>query len=709
MPIQLRRDIMVLNARRIISPRLVIVSIVLAASATFVVTMPGYAGELSPGTGMRPSEATQGTLFFRSGQDAYIPVPTLNTDVQMKLTGPILRATVRQQFTNPSATWAEGIYVFPVPEDAAVDHLRMKVGERIIEGMIQERAEAKKTYEAAKAQGKRASLVEQERPNIFTTSVANIGPNETITVEIEYQQWLHYDQEHFRLRFPMVVGPRYIPGTPLLEEKKKDTEEGKGHGWAPDTDAVPDASRVTPPVQHPNKGVINPVTLTIDFAPGFPLARLESPYHKIKVTPYQDGRYTLTLEDGLVPANRDFELIWKPANAKGPEAALFREQKDGETFALFMLMPPISSAHQERPLPRETVFVIDTSGSMFGASIEQAKAALHLAVSRLRTGDSFNIIQFNSMMHALFSGAVPVTKENVDKALRYVSGLKATGGTEMLPALERALDGAESPGRLRQIIFLTDGAVGNEDQLFSVIRQRLGDSRLFTIGIGSAPNSHFMRKAAGFGRGSFTYIGSTNEVQEKMGALFRKLEHPALTDISIEMADSAGVEILPERIPDLYLGEPLVVIIRASGLPEHIRFHGRIGDTLWKSTLPTARGENREGLSVYWARQKISSLMDRQVNVSENPATRQTIVDIAVRYHLVSRYTSLIAVDVTPARPADQNLQTHVMKTNLPEGWDHTAVFGLPQTATPAQFQILMGLLALLLGAILYRGGWQRA
>jgi Ca-activated chloride channel family protein len=454
--------------------------------------------------------------------------------------------------------------------------------------------------------------------------------------------------------------------------------------------------------------MINPVTLTINLAPGFPLARLESPYHKIKVSPEEDGQYTITLQEGPVPADRDFELVWQGASGKIPEAALFTEEKDGETFALFMVLPPAPSALEEHRLPRETVYVIDTSGSMHGASIEQAKAALRLALLRLRPQDRFNIIQFNSIMHALFAGPVPVTKENLDKAVRYVNGLQAQGGTEMLPALQRALDGAENRGRLRQIIFLTDGAVGNEDQLFSVIRERLGDSRLFILGIGSAPNSHFMRKAAEFGRGSFTYIGSTTEVQEKMGALFRKLEHPALTDIGMELPDTARVETLPERIPDLYLGEPLIVTIRASRLPEHIRFWGRFGGAAWETTLSPSKGENREGLAVYWARQKIGLLMDKQLNGAEQVAIRQAIVDLALKHHLVSRYTSLIAVETTPARPADHALHTHAMKTNLPEGWHYTAVFGLPQTATNWQLQILLGLLGLFLAVIVYRRHRQR-
>ena len=708
------------KGRRTISLWFVLLLLAAALSCSFVFTTPVRAQGLGSEKGLRASDVGEGSLLLRTEQENFfIPAPVLKTDVELKVTGFIVRGNVRQRFHNPSTEWAEGIYVFPLPEEAAVDHLRIRIGERIIEGIIKERAEAKKTYETAKAGGKRASLVEQERPNIFTTSVANIGPGEEITVEIEYQQTLAYDQGQFRLRFPMVVGPRYISGTPQPIQEK-----AKSYGWGMDTDWVPDASRITPPVEYPGKGPINPVTLKVDLAPGFPLARLESAYHKIKVTPEHNGRYSVALEEGTVPANRDFELMWQPEAGKAPTATVFTEQKDGELFALFMVLPPELSVLEQHRVPRETVFVIDTSGSMHGASIEQAKAAVRLALSRLRPEDSFNIIQFNSVTHALFTHSVAVTRENFEKAVRYVDHLNAQGGTEMLPALQLALNGVDKAGRLRQIIFLTDGAVGNEDQLFATIRQRLGDSRLFTIGIGSAPNSHFMRKAAEFGRGSFTYIGSTTEVQEKMDVLFRKLEHPALTDAKLDLGSASEPDMLPSRIPDLYLGEPLLVALKASALPDQVVLEGRFGQTPWRQALSLRDPENREGMAIYWARQKISSLIDKQQSATEDEAIRQAVIQVAIKHHLVSRYTSLVAVDLTPTRPADKNLQSHGMKTNLPEGWDYTAVFGLPQSGTPAQLQILLGLLALLLAGLIYRlrgfgrgvqqdgapsrGGWQR-
>ena len=641
----------------------------------------------------RTDGVTEGTLFWRSAeQDTLVPAPTLKTDVSIVVTGIVARATVRQEFTNSSRAWAEGIYVFPLPEDAAVDHLRMKVGDRLIEGVIQERATAKAQYEQAKHEGRRASLVEQERPNVFTTSVANIAPGAAISIEIEYQQTVRYDAGRFSLRFPMVVGPRYIPGVPV-------SGPSSGTGWAPDTDQVPDASRITPPVEHPSRGPLNPVSLTVELDPGAPLARLTASYHAIQTTPLADGRYRIELAQGPVPADRDFELVWQPNAEATPLATLFTERKGTETFAVLMVTPPASAALDGLRLPREVIFVIDNSGSMHGTSIDQAKAALKLALDRLRPGDTFNVIRFNHITDAVFPAAQPATAQNLAAASQYVGRLHADGGTEMLPALQQALDGREHPGRLRQVIFLTDGAVGNEAQLFAAIHERLGDSRLFTIGIGSAPNSHFMREAARLGRGTFTYIGSIAEVKDKMVALFAKLEAPALTDVEIEPI--AGAEIVPERIPDVYLGEPITVALRAPALPSRVVLRGRLGVEMWERVVALHPASENAGLSAHWARGKIAALLDRRRTGSPEDEIRHAVLELALTHHLVSLYTSLVAVDVTPVRPGDEALESHALKTNLPHGWDYTAVFGLGQGATAAPVHLVFGLVALLLAAAL--------
>src|SRR6266850_3886485 len=374
--------------------------------------------------GVMPARAdarrfTEETLLWRTAQqETAVPAPVLATEVELRVTGMVVRAVVRQHFTNPSGEWAEGVYVFPLPEDAAVDHLKMRIGDRVIEGVVQERMAAKTAYEAAKKQGQHASLVEQERPNVFTTSVANIPPGAAIEIEIEYQQAARYDAGRFGLRFPMVVGPRYIPGVPIAGTS--------GAGWAPDTGAVPDASRVTPPVAHPSRGPINPVTLRVELDPGIPLAAVESPSHAIHTKPLSGGRWEIELQQMSVPADRDFELAWTPVPGRAPTTAVLTEQKADELFALVMVLPPPAAVERER-LPREVVFVLDHSGSMAGASIEQAKAALKLALGRLQPADSFNVIRFNHRTDGVFPRSEPASRQRLAEAGRYVDAIRADG------------------------------------------------------------------------------------------------------------------------------------------------------------------------------------------------------------------------------------------------------------------------------------------
>lgn len=643
-------------------------------------------------TTMTLKDVTQGSLLFKTHEmGRYIPAPLLKTDVKFSVTGIVARAVLRQEFVNPSRVkddWAEGIYVFPLPDTAAVDHLRMTVGDRTIVGEIRERGEAKSRYEQAKKEGTRASLVEQERPNVFTVSVANIAPQDRIIVEIEYQETVRFDHGEYALRFPMVVGPRYIPGTPVIIEG-----ESQGSGRSLNTDRVADASRITPPVQLPHRGPINPVTLTIDLAAGFPLGKIESTFHEILIVADPDGRRHITLKRDHVPANRDFQLTWQAAGSSSPAAIVYLQPQVESAYGLLMVAPPASTGAITTP-PREAIFVIDTSGSMAGTSIEQAKSALLLALARLTSQDRFNVIEFNSVTHVLFSEPQPVRTDTLGKAVRYVERLQANGGTEILAALKMALKGSPPSTHLRQVIFLTDGQVGNEEELFDVIRAQLGRSRLFTIGIGSAPNSHFMRKAAEFGRGTFTHIGSTSEVKAQMDAIFRKLERPVLTDIQVQGFEPTA-ELFPPRIPDLYDGEPIVLAFKTSALPSHVSLTGTFNAKTWSQEVAVSDTQSRDGLSIHWARQKIASLMDRTRAGDGEAAVRQSVLEVALAHHLVSPYTSLIAVDTQPVRPSDASLVTHAMRTNLPEGQDYQAIFGLPRTATSGPQHLVIGLLAL--------------
>ncbi|MGH6810378.1 MAG: marine proteobacterial sortase target protein [Ensifer adhaerens] len=631
---------------------------------------------------VRPNDMGTGALLFPSKEPGYfVEAPRLATDVQIDINGPIMRTRVTQRFQNPSKGWVEGTYVFPLPDDSAVDTLKMQIGDRFIEGQIKPRQAAKEIYEQAKAEGKKAALLEQQRPNLFTNQVANIGPGETVVVQIEYQSGVRQSNDAFTFRFPMVVAPRYNP-QPIVQTVDLDSRSGYAV-----TDPVPDRQKIEPPVLDPRENArINPVTLTINLKAGFPIGEVTSAYHEIETTTLDQLTRRITLKSGSVPADRDFELNWKAVEGKSPYAGLFRETVGGKTYLLSFVTPPVTATETNKPVNREVVFVIDNSGSMAGPSMEQAKESLSLAISRLKPEDRFNVIRFDDTMAVHFPDLVEAAPDKREDAIAFVRGLTADGGTEMLPALEAALrtQGPVAPGALRQVVFLTDGAIGNEGQLFQEILSNRGDARVFTVGIGSAPNSHFMTKAAEYGRGTFTLIGSESEVAARMGELFTKLESPVMTDISATFEGAASGDITPNPMPDLYRGEPVVLTAELDGTsPEgKLRIVGKAGDQPWRVEMDVAKAATGEGIAKLWARRKIDDL-EASASAIADPATLDRQIEtVALAHHLVSRVTSLVAVDATPSRPAGENLTETDVPLNLPAGWDFGKVFGEKSDAT---------------------------
>jgi Ca-activated chloride channel family protein len=664
---------------------------VLIAAVLLAVSVPGFAQEqeeAEPTVGL--GDVGLGSLLFKTDTPGrYVTAPVQSTEVEIEVHGLVVEAVVRQRFSNPGDEWMEGVYVFPLPQKAAVHAVRLEIGDRVIEGQIKEREAARKVYEQAKSEGRKASLVEQERPNIFTTSVANIGPGEEVAVRISYQQVLEYDSGRFELRFPMVVGPRYIPGAAT-------TTTPGGTGWAFDTNQVQDASRITPPVLHPVRGPINPVSLSMSLDPGLPLERLHCPSHAAQISKMSDDVHRIVLDE--VPADRDFVLEWAPARGNEPRAAIFTEELDGAFYVLAMLMPPDDSLTETVRLPREVIFVIDTSGSMGGTSIIQAREALMMALEQLAPEDYFNIIEFDSSFSKLHQQSVPAMPAAIDGAIDWVAGLQADGGTEMMGPLLAALEDAEENTPLRQVVFITDGCVGNEDALFAAIHRELGRSRLFTIGIGSAPNSHFMERAAGFGRGDFTHIGTPSEVSLRMGAFFAKLENPVLADIELRWPDP-DAESWPDQVPDLYAGQPVVVTAKLGTIHGELKATGVRADRSWEARTSLSVGAARAGVNRLWARRKLASIMDQLSRGVPEDQVRPQAVELALAHHLVSRYTSLVAVDITPTRPVDEKMRTGAVPTNLPAGWKHEKVFGtLPKGGTASRLYLLTALLAVVLG-----------
>jgi len=614
----------------------------------------------------------------------------LSTDVSLDVTAMTARVSLRQKFTNPTQQWMNARYIFPLPEMAAVHAMTMIVGDRVIRGEVQEKQQARKTYEKAKASGKRASLVESERRNLFTLSAANIAPGQTLEVELVYLQPVDYRQGEFTLRIPTTLTPRFIPGKPLMDGADREGQlSHNSHGWGQDTDEVPDASKITPP-QLIDAGDSHSISFNAMLDIGLNLQSISSPGHAIDWQRVSN-QYRIKFRLKKEKMDRDIVLRWLPVPMQQPHSALFTEVIDGKSYATLMLMPP--SATGTRVLPREVIFVIDTSGSMQGTSMPQARRSLQLALERLQTQDTFNIIDFDSTAHQLFSHSKVANWQNLQTARGFVDDLEANGGTNMAAALDLALVKGESELRLRQIIFITDGSVGNEAALFSKIANRLGASRLFTVGIGSAPNSLFMRKAAQFGRGTFTYVDPGSSIEKRMSELFSQLEKPSLRDIKIDWPESSDADQLPGNIPDLYYGEPLLVTARLNPGVVKVRIHGKLAGQQWQRTLLAGSSIPDSGLATSWARKKVEALLDTMVTGASESSIKPEIVQLALKHQLLTRYTSFVAVDKTPARPEGEFAGDKQLPNQMPRG--NLMAVPFPATATSARLSFYLGLLFL--------------
>ncbi|MCK5359225.1 MAG: marine proteobacterial sortase target protein, partial [Gammaproteobacteria bacterium] len=547
----------------------------------------------------------------------------LSMEIQLNVTAMTARVRLQQKFSNPSTQWVNAKYVFPMPETAAVHAMTLKIGERVIQGEVQEKREAKKNYEKAKKSGRQASLVEAERRNLFTLSVANIAPGQIVEVELVYLQVVDYRQGEFSLRLPTTLTPRYIPGKPLMDDADLNAQLSHGSsGWGQDTDEVTDASRITP-VQVSDSGDSHTIQFTAILDVGLNLQSISSPSHEVDWR-RDSGSYQVKFKYQNEKMDRDIVLRWLPVPLDQPHSAFFTEEIDGRSYATLMLMPPTTSG--AGVLPREVIFVIDTSGSMQGASMPQARRSLQLAFERLQPQDTFNIIDFDSSAHQLFSESKNVNQRNLEIAREFVHDLVANGGTNMAAALDLALVKGDSENRLRQIVFITDGSVGNEAALFAKIANKLGSSRLFTVGIGSAPNSFFMRKAAQFGRGTFTYVEPGSSIEKRMSELFSQLEKPSLRDIRVDWPESSDVDQLPKNIPDLYYGEPLLITAQLNSGMMKVHISGQLAGQQWHRTLSTRSSIRDSGLATLWARKKIDQLIDSMVTGAEESSIKPEVI-----------------------------------------------------------------------------------
>jgi len=621
-------------------------------------------------TGSAIADEQQWGLQLTSESGDYTQL-AVSTDVQVDITGLIARVAVTQKFSNHGDQWAEGIYRFPLPQGAAVDRMRIKVGERILEGEIQEKVTARRVYERARENGQTATLVEQQRRNQFETRLANIGPGESIEITIGYLQNVRYSDLSYRLRIPMTFTPRWNPGLAATQRSE--------HIPEPVLTASVSASN-------------HALSLQVNLISTLEFAAIESRYHDVDIRQVDNG-FRISLLDPHAVTDRDFELSWTPSLQSRPSASLTTFDDGDAVYAQLMLAPPLADAIAAQA--REVILIIDTSGSMQGGSLEQAQAALLHALKSLGPEDYFNLLQFNSVTEQLFDQSVAVSPTSLYVAQNFITGLQANGGTDMAPALKAALALPEIPGLMRQVVFITDGAVGNESALLQRVAKDLGDSRMFTVAIGHAPNSWFMRKAAEIGRGSYVQIGKLDEVEQQMSALWGRIQIPALTDICVDWGEPAD-----EIIPDLYAGEPLWLIARLPTQPTIINLCGEFNSRQWELTVngwDAANGSSgTDNLAILWARKKIEALEDGLMFGGDRELTQLEITDVALDFGLLTRHTSLVAVDRTPRRGIDEALTRTDVPGLLPAGTS-SRLAGFPNTATGWQSQLLLSLFVLLL------------
>jgi len=665
----------------------------LFASATVLAAMAS-AGQSESGA----PAVTEGSLCYRSAiSGRYEVVPLIHTDVAFDVRGLVASATVTQQYANNSTAPIEAVYIFPLPHDAAVYDLEIRIGSRVIRSVIKEREEAKRVYEAAKSEGKRAALVEEERPNIFTTSVANILPGDRVDVRLRYVEPLQWDDGKIRLVFPMVVGPRYIPGSIATGHA--------GTGWALDTNAVRDASRITPPVQSPETGEGHDISVAVDLGTEFDTAAVESVSHAIQMTRLADGRQHVELARGSAIPNKDFVLEVKQGKSTQPKTALFLSPDTDTKESSFLLTAFPPSVQPTKRVPVEMLYMIDISGSMNGTSIQQAREALLQALDRLSPGDRFGILAFNNNYREFASEPLVASAENVAAARRFVKNLNADGGTEMLPALVHLMQKPEIPGYLRHIVLLTDGDLGNEEEIFAAMRHDLGEARLYTVAIGSAPNFFLATKMAQYGRGSFTHIADIREISEQMGRLLETIESPVLTDVKLTFEGVEVGEVYPERIPDLFLRQPLQIFGRITqGRKGIVHVTARAGDQPYEASFAfdTSTSTFHPGITTLWARQRVDELMDRWRLSDEDGRSniRTEIISHAIRYRLVTRFTSLVAIEEVVANPGGES-NTVAVPTQLPAGWQMDKVFGAPATGTADDFLEALGVALVIVSLLL--------
>jgi len=590
-------------------------------------------------------------------EEKEIPLPLKHTDVKGQISGYIATDDDTQQFHNPYDEKIEAVYVFPLPQNAAINEFLMTIGERRIRGIIRERQEAEKIYQEARSQGHVASLLTQERPNIFTQKVANIEPGNEIDINIKYFNTLAYVDGWYEFVFPMVVGPRFNP--PGFTDGVGAVARGKTGISGQKTE-----------VQYlkPSERSGHDISLAVDIDAGVTIEKLVCTSHVITNSSPAREKRTVKLSSLDSIPNKDFVLRYKVAG-KTVKSALVTHRDERGGFFTLMLYPPENLSYLKRA-PMEMIFVLDCSGSMSGKPIAKAKQAITRALKKLQPGDTFQIIRFSNNASKLGPSPVPVTPENIRKGLAYVESLEGSGGTMMIEGIKAALDFAHDPQRFRLVSFMTDGYIGNESEILAAINQRLGDSRIFSFGVGSSVNRYLLDRMAKLGKGAVAYIGMDDSAGQIVDEFYDRISHPALADVTIDWGDMQVTDMYPSRIPDLFVGRPVILTGKFKGASSTtIHVKGKVGDMT--QDIPIAAdledsAATHAGIACVWARKKIETL-GSQATYDTNPDLPGEIKQVALEYGLMSAYTAFIAVDSSRKTAGDHGM-TVAVPVPVPDG-----------------------------------------
>lgn len=589
--------------------------------------------------------------------------PLKRTTVKAEISGFLSRVRVTQEFENPFKEKIEAVYTFPLPQAAAVDDMTMRVGERTVRGRILKREEAQAVYEAARTNGQVASLLDQERPNIFTQSVANIMPGERVTVEISYVETLKYEDGTYEFTFPMVVGPRYIPGTPTSPQG---------------TDKVPDAERITPPTMREGMRAGHDISLEVMLDAGVSLDAVTSKSHEIDVDKRSASSAVVRLKNRTEIPNRDFTLRYDVAGKLVSDAVMTHRGGRGGFFT--MILQPPERVTAEDVTPKELVFVIDTSGSMNGFPIEKAKETMKLAMDGLYPQDTFNLITFAGDTHILFERPVRATPENLKKAQDFLASRTGGGGTEMMKAIRAALDPSDAQNHVRIVCFMTDGYVGNDMEIIGEI-QKHPNARVFAFGIGSSVNRYLLDKMAEEGRGEVEYVSLRDDGSAAARRFHERVRNPLMTDISVDWSGLPVEDVYPKRVPDLFGAKPVVLTGRYTGHASGtIKLRGKMSGRDVVREIPVNLPEadsHHDVLATLWARTRIDDLMSKDYKGAQQGTMqerlKETITQLGLEYRLMTQYTSFVAVEEVVVTDGGQPRRVEV-PVELPEGVNNNAI-----------------------------------